>query len=110
MSEEEEQAFITEYLTWMKGPGLDQDSLIVYNFGYERPLQFPSIALSPASTMRLNLQSSGMQTPNRWSIVVVAKKYLNSFGEIITVVDRIHEDTFRFILHKEDPLTVLSQK
>ena len=93
MSEREEADFLKEYLTWMKGPGLDQDSLIVYNFGYDRPLPFPSISLTPDSTLRLNLQTSGMQTPNRWSIVVVAKKYLDSFGEIMTVVDRIHEDT-----------------
>ena len=93
MSEREEQDFMREHLTWMKGPGLDKESLHVYNFGYERPLPFPSISLTPDSTLRLNLQTSGMQTPNRWSIVVVAKKYLDSFGEIMTVVDQIHEDT-----------------
>ena len=92
MSEKEEHDFLKEYLTWMK-TGLDQESLHVYNFGYERPLPFTSISLTPDSTMRFNLQTSGMQTPNRWSIVVVAKKYLDRFGEIMTIVDRIHEDT-----------------
>ena len=93
MSELEEADFLKEYLTWMKGPGLDLDSLNVYNFGYERSLPFPSISLTPDSALTLNFQTSGMKTPSRWSIVVVAKKYLNSFGEIMTVVDRIHEDT-----------------
>ena len=92
MSVREGHAFMTEYLTWMK-PGLDLDSLTIYNFGYERPLPFPSVALTPDSTLRFNLQTSGMQTQGRGSTVVVAKKYLDSFGEIMTVVDRIHEDT-----------------
>ena len=110
MSEREEQDFLKDYLTWMKGPGLDQESLIVYNFGYERPLPFPSISLTPDSTMRFNLQTSGMQTPNRWSIVVVAKKYLDNFGEIMTVVDRIHEDTqalpFAIFLETADDMKI----
>ena len=93
MSTREEHDFIEEYLTWMKGPGLDQDSLTVYNFGYERPLPFPSISLTPDTTMRFNLQTSGMQTPSRWSIVIIGEKYLGRFGEIMSVVDRIHEDT-----------------
>ena len=93
MSEREEQDFLKDYLTWMKGPGLDQESLHVYNFGYERPLPFPSIALTPDSTVMLNLQSSGMQTPSRWSTLVIGEKYLGRFVEIMTVVDRIHEDT-----------------
>ena len=93
MSEREEHDFLKDYLTWMKGPGLDQESLHVYNFGYERPLPFPSIALTPDSTMRFNLQTSGMQTQSRWSTVVIGEKYLGRFGEIMTVVDRIHEDT-----------------
>ena len=93
MSEREEQDFLKDYLTWMKGPGLDQESLIVYNFGYERPLPFPSISLTPDSTMRFNLQTSGMQTQSRGSTVVIGEKYLGRFGEIMTVVDRIHEDT-----------------
>ena len=37
MSEREEQDFLKDYLNWMKGPGLDLESLTVYNFGYERP-------------------------------------------------------------------------
>ena len=92
MSEREEHDFLKDYLTWMKGPALDLESLTVYNFGYERPLPFPSIALTPDSTVMLNLQSSGMQTQSRWSTVVIGKKYLDKFEEIMTVVERIHED------------------
>ena len=93
MSEREEHDFLKDYLTWMKGPGLDQDSLQVYNFGYDRPLPFPSISLTPDTTMRFDLQTSGMQTQSRESTVVIGKKYLGRFEEIMTVVDRIHEDT-----------------
>ena len=89
----EEHEFLKDYLTWMKGPGLDQKSLHVYNFGYDRPLPFLSISMTPDCTLRFNLQTSGMQTQSRWSIVVIGEKYLNRFGEIMTVVDRIHEDT-----------------
>ena len=93
MSVRDEHEFLKDYLTWMKGPGLDQDSLQVYNFGYDRPLPFPSISLTPDTTMRFDLQTSGMQTQSRESTVVIGKKYLGRFGEIMTVVDRIHEDT-----------------
>ena len=93
MSEREEHDFLKDYLTWMKGPELDKESLTVYNFGYERPLPFPSISLTPDTTMRFNLQTSGMSTQSRGSTVVIGEKYLGRFGEIMTVVDRIHEDT-----------------
>ena len=93
MSEREEHDFLKDYLTWMKGPELDQDSLHIYNFGYERPLPFPSISLTPDTTMRFNLQTSGMQTQSRRSTVVIGEKYLGRFGEIMTVVDTIHTDT-----------------
>ena len=46
--------------------------------------------------MRFNLQSSGMQTQCRWSTLVIGKKYLGRFEEIITVVDRIHKDSQAF--------------
>ena len=105
MSEREEYEFLKDYLTWMKGPGLDQKSLHVYNFGYDRPLSFPSIALTPDSTLRFNLQTSGMQTQSRWSIVVIGEKYLGRFGEIMTMMDRIQEDTnalpFVLFLHSD---------
>ena len=108
MSEREEHDFLKDYLTWMKGPGLDLDSLHVYNFGYERPLPFPSISLTPDSTLRLNLQTSGMQTQSRWSTVVIGKKYLDRFEEIMTVVDRIHEETqalpFAIFVETEDDI------
>ena len=93
MSEREEHNFLKDHHTWLKGPGLDQECLTVYNFGYERPLPFPSISLTPDTTMRFNLQTSGMQTQSRGSTVVIGEKYLGRFGEIMTVVDRIHEDT-----------------
>ena len=93
MSEREEQDFLKDHLNWMKGPGLDQESLTVYNFGYEGPLPFPSISLTPDTTMSFNLQTSGMQTQSRASTVVIGEKNLDRFGEIMTVVDRIHEES-----------------
>ena len=108
MSETDEQDFMADYLSWMKGPGLDQDSLHVYNFGYDRALPFPSIALTPDTTMGFNLQTSGMQTQSRWSIVVIGEKHLGRFGEILTVVDRIHEETqalpFAIFVETEDDI------
>ena len=93
MSERDEHDFMEEYITWMKGSPVNYETLHVYNFGYERQLPLPSIGLTPDSTMNLNLQLSGMQTPSRWSIVVIGEKYLSRFGEIMTVVDRIQEET-----------------
>ena len=93
MLEIENQDFLKDYVTWMKGPGQDQESLTVYNFGYDRPLPFPSIALTPDSTLRFNLQTSGMGTPSRRSIAVVGEKYLGRFQELMFVVERIHKDT-----------------
>ena len=92
MSEIEEHEFIQDYLTWMK-PGLDKEALTILNFGYDRPLPFPSIALTPNSTLRLNLQTSGLHTQSRSSIAVVGEKYVDRFEEIMLDVDRIHEDT-----------------
>ena len=82
-----------DYLTKMKGQDLERESLHVYNFGYDRPLPFPSIALTPDSTLRLNLQTSGMRTPSRRSIAVVGQKYVGKLQGILKVVERIHEDT-----------------
>ena len=95
MSEMEEQDFINDYLVEMKGFELDKESLLVYNFGYDRPLPLPfsSIALTPDSTLRFNLQTSGMSTQTRSSIAVVGEKYVGRFEEIMLVIDRIHEDT-----------------
>ena len=112
MSEREEHNFVKDYLTWMKGPGLNQESLTVYNFGYERPLPFPSISLTPDTTMSFNLQTSGMQTPSRWSIVIIGEKYLGRLGEIMAVVDRIQEETqalpFAIFLQSEEEITISS--
>ena len=93
MSETEEQDFITDCVTWMKGPGVQFESIVIYNFGYERPLPLPSIAADSKSTLRFNLKTSGMHTQSRSSIVVVGKKYVGRFEEIMLTVHRIHEDT-----------------
>ena len=110
MSETDEQDFMVDYLTWMKGPGLDLESLTVYNFGYGRPLPFPSIALTPDTTLRFDLQTSGMSTQSRGSTVVIGEKFLDRFGEIMTVVERIHEDTqalpFAIFVETEDDIKI----
>ena len=93
MSEREEHDFLEEYMSWMKGSVVKYESLHVFNFGYERSLPLPSIGLTPDSKMRFNLQTSGMQTQTRGSTVVIGEKNLGRFEEIMTVVDRIHEDT-----------------
>ena len=92
MSEREEHDFIEEFMTWMKGPVVNYKSLHIFSFGYETPLPLPSIALRPDSTLRFNLQTSGMQTPSRSSIVIIGEKYLGRFGEIMSVVDKIQEN------------------
>ena len=93
MSEREEHDFIIDYLTETKGIDLDKESILVYNFGYDRPLPFPSIALTPDSTLRFNLQISGIHAQSRRSIAVVGEKYVGRFEEIMLVVDRIHEES-----------------
>ena len=93
MSETEEQDFIADYVTWMKGPGVQFESILIYNFGYERPLPLPSIAADSKSTLRFNLQTSGMQTQSRSSIAVVGQKFVGRFAEVMLSIDRIHEDT-----------------
>ena len=93
MSEKDEHQFMTDYLTWMKGSKVDPESLHVYNFGYKRSLPLPSLPLTPESKLKFNLQSTGMKTPSRWSIVVIGEKYVDRFDEVMEVVDRIHEDT-----------------
>ena len=93
MSETEDQDFITDCVTWMKGPGVQFESMVIYNFGYERPLPLPSIAVDTKSTLSFNLQTSGMHTQTRSSIAVVGEKYVGRFEEIMLTVHRIHEDT-----------------
>ena len=93
MSETEEQDFIADYVTWMKGPGVQFESIVIYNFGYERPLPLPSIAADNNINLSFNLQTSGMHTQSRWSIAVVGEKYVGKFEEIMLDVGRIHEDT-----------------
>ena len=92
MSEEDEQDFIQDCLTWIKGRRIKYESHHIYNFGYRGNLPSPSISLNPDSKLRLNLQSFGMQTPSRRSIVVIGKKYIQRFQEIMRIVDQIHED------------------
>ena len=77
----------------MKGSTVQADSLHIYNFGYERSLPLPSVPLTPDSKLKFNLQTSGMKTPSKWSVVVIGEKYVDRFHEIMEVVDRIHEGT-----------------
>ena len=93
LPEKDAHDFIEEYLSWMKGSMIKFESLHVYNFGYKRSLPLPSIPLTPESQLKFNLQSTGMKTPSRWSIVVIGEKYVDRFDEVMEVVDRIHEDT-----------------
>ena len=93
MSEREEQDFIRDYLTELKGLDLDKESLLVYNFGYVRPLPFPSISLTPDTKLKFDLQTSGIHAQSRKSIVVGGEKYVGKFEEIMLVVDRIHEES-----------------
>ena len=93
MSEREESDFINSYLSEMKGFDLDKESLLVYNFGYDRPLPFPSISLTPDTTLKFNLQTSGIHAQSRRSIAVVGQKYVGRFEEIMLVVDRFHEES-----------------
>ena len=93
MSAREEHDFINDYLTELKGFDLDKESLIVYNFGYNRPLPFPSISLTPDSKLSINLQTSGMHAQSRRSIAVVGEKFVGRFEEIMLVVARLHEES-----------------
>ena len=93
MSESDNQVFMLEHLSWMKGSTVKADSLHIYNFGYERSLPLLSVPLTPDSKLKFNLQTSGMETPSKWSLVVIGEKYVDRFDEVMEVVDRIHEDT-----------------
>ena len=97
MSEEDDHDFILEYIEWKKGSTVKADSLHIYNFGYERRLPLPSVPLTPDSKLKFNLQTSGMETPSRWSLVVIGEKYVDRFDEVMEMVDRIHEDTQAFL-------------
>ena len=108
MSETEDQDFITDCVTWMKGPGVEFESITIYNFGYERPLPLPSIAADSKSTLRFNLKTSGMHTQSRSSIAVVGQKFVGRFAEVMLSIDRIHEDTqalpFAIFLQSENEI------
>ena len=110
MSEEDQQDFIKEYVTWMKGPGFQFESLLIYNFGYERTLPLPSVAFGSDSSLRLNLQSSGLQTPSKWSIVVIGEKYVRRFVELMRTIGQIREDTqalpFAIFVESQDDIKI----
>ena len=114
MSDMELSSFLTESLTVMGVSEMDQYSLTVLNFGYARPLPFPAIALTPNTKLRLNLQTSGIQSQSRRSIAVIGKKYMGKFEDIMLDIERIHEDTQALPLaifvqtKSEDNLTKLS--
>ena len=110
MSERDQQDFIKEYVTWMKGPDVKFESLQIFNFGYERSLPLPSVALDSNSSSRLNLQTSGLQTPSKWSMVVIGKKCVRRFLELMTTIAQIHEDTqalpFAVFVESEDDIKI----
>ena len=93
MSEKEEHDFIIDYLTEIREFDLDKESLLVYNFGYDRPLPFPTISLTPDTTLKFNLQTSGLHAQSRRSIAVVGEKNVGRFEEIMLVVDNIHDQS-----------------
>ena len=93
MSEKDDNTFMLEYISWMKGSAVKVNSLLIYNFGYKRSLPLPSVPLTPDSKLKINLKPSGLQTSNRQSLVVIGEKYVDRFDEVMEVVDRIHEDT-----------------
>ena len=93
MSEADVQDLMLDFLSWMKGSTVKADSLHIYNFGYERSLPLPSVPLTPDSKLKFNLQTSGMETLSKWSLVIIGEKYADRFDEVMEMVDRIHEDT-----------------
>ena len=110
MSERDQQDFIREYVTWMKGPGVKFESLFIYNLGYERTLPLPSVALDSGSALRLNLQTSGLQAPSKWFIVVIGEKNVRRFPELMATVGQIREDTqslpFAVFVETEDDIEI----
>ena len=93
LAEKEALDFMEDYLSWMKGSLVKFESLHVYNFGYKSNLPLPFFDLTPDTKLTFNLQTSGMATPSRFSLVVIGEKYVDRFDEVLEVVDRIHEDT-----------------
>ena len=110
MSENDIKEFMLDFTNWMKGSTVKADSLHIYNFGYERSLPLPSVPLTPDSKLKFNLQTSGMETPSKWSLVVIGEKYVDRFDEILDVVDRIHEDTqglpFAIFVQSEEEIQI----
>ena len=43
--------------------------------------------------MKLNLQTFGLQTQSKWSVVIIGEKYVERLYEVMEIVNRIHEDT-----------------
>ena len=93
MSEVDVKDLMLDFLSWMKGSGVKADSLHIYNFGYERSLPLPSVPLTPESKLKFNLHISGMETPSKWSLVIIGEKYVDRFDEVMEMVGGIHEDT-----------------
>ena len=104
MSERDENNFIKEYITCMKGPGVKLESVHIYNFGYQRNLPFPSVAFN--ISLKLNLQTLGQQLSSKWSLVIIGEKYVRRFLELMIIIDRVHEDTqalpFAIFVQTED--------
>ena len=112
MTPSEENQFITEYMTVMGVSEQDQNSLTVVNFGYDGPLPFLSIALSPNTPLSLNLQTSGIQSQSKRSIAVVGEKFLNRFEEIMSDIDKIRKDTqalpFAIFLQSKNEINLMN--
>ena len=110
MSKKDDHQFMSDYLSWMKDSEVNLESIHIYNFGYERSLPLPSVPLTPDSKLKFNLQTSGMETLSRWSLVVIGEKYVDRFDEVMEVVDRIHEDTqglpFAIFVQTEEEIQV----
>ena len=51
-----------------------------------------------------------MQSPSRWSVVVIGQKYVERFDDVMEMVDRIHEDTqalpFAIFVQTEEELQI----
>ena len=51
-----------------------------------------------------------MQSPSRWSVVVIGQKYVERFDDVMEMVDRIHEATqalpFAIFVQTEEELQI----
>ena len=82
MKHEEKIAFIQDILTWQTGSNiLLHQGCFILNFGYNKPFTFPEIKLVPHLGANLNVGSLGLNSPSKFSIVVIGGKYLEQVDE-----------------------------